>query len=122
DRVLGPVGHDDLFGRVADVVGLLVPARDGLPQFGNAGGGRVMGVAVLHRFHGGGANVFGRGEVRLAEAKVENGLALRLHLLGFDGGGHGGGRLHGGGQLRDRYHDGSSSTSAIRRPSFRAKR
>ena len=71
-------------------------------------GGRVVRVAVLHGLDGGGADVFGRREVGFAEAEVEDVDALGLHLLGLGAGGEGGGRLHGGGHLRDRYHDSSS--------------
>src|SRR5262249_19364206 len=50
------------------------------------------------------ANVVGSGKVGLAEAEVEDGDAFRLHLLGLGPRGQRGGRLHGGGHLRDRDH------------------
>src|SRR5437763_13816396 len=83
DRVLGAVGDDDLLRRVADGVGLLVPLGDGLAQLGGAGGGGVARVAGLGGAGGGGADVLGGGEVRLAEAEVEDVDALGLHLLGL---------------------------------------
>ena len=67
--------------------------------------GRVAGMAVFHGFDRGGADMLRRGEIRFAEAEVEDLNALGLKLLGASAGGERGGRLHGGGHLRDGYHN-----------------
>ena len=46
-----------------------------------------MGMAHGHRLAGGGADVFGRVKVGLAERKVEDFDPLRLQLAGFGPGG-----------------------------------
>src|SRR5262249_6055189 len=67
-----PVVDQPLLGCEAQDVVLLVEAGDGGPQLGRAVGGGVVGLALVHGGHGGGADVLGGEEVRLAEAEVED--------------------------------------------------
>jgi hypothetical protein len=55
---------------------------DGLPEFGNALGGRVAGLPRCHGLLGGGLDVLGCVEVRFADAQIDH-----VDPLGLEGGG-----------------------------------
>jgi hypothetical protein len=77
-RVFGPIGNDDLLRGHVQSQRFAIVLGDCAAQFGNAGGRRVVGVAVFHGLKSRAADVFRCWKVGLAEAEIENFDALGL--------------------------------------------
>ena len=94
-RVLGPVGDDDLGGRVVQPVNRFVLGDDRGLKLRDAAGHGVAGVAGFHGGDGRLADVLGRIEIGLADAQVIDLAAGGGELLGLGGHGESGGRFQG---------------------------
>src|SRR5262249_7907463 len=99
NRMLGTVGDNDLVGSATEPVLLLVQACDRCAEFRDAAGGRVMRMAVLHRFESGAANVFPSGKIRLTKTEIEDVNSLPFQLACLRRSGERGGWLHRGSEL-----------------------
>src|SRR5262249_5073159 len=87
DRVLRPVGDDDVLRAELVAIRLLVPPDDGGLHLGGAAGGGVVRLPAEGGLLGRLADVFGGVEVRLAETKVVDLHPRRPELTGLGPGG-----------------------------------
>ncbi len=83
ERLFGAGGDDDFLGLDLDAVVEAIALADGVAQLEHAGRRRVLREVRIERRMRGVLDVFGRGEVGLAGAQIDDVDALAAQTIGF---------------------------------------